>query len=164
MSDKFILDASAGFRMMWFDKAQPNTVYLDQRPECNPDVVGDFRNLEQFKNDTFTLIVWDPPHEVRRPSDPNCSFVHDFGCLNPETWASDISKGARECFRVLKPRGVLIFKWNTRIIKVESILSLFPQKPLFGQVTKGEAGSRKHASKTYWFCFMKLSVSEGEQP
>jgi len=163
MSEKFILDASAGYRMMWFDKQQPNTIYLDNRPECNPDVVGDFRDLKEFENDTFTLIVWDPPHEIRKKaSDPNSKFIRDFGFLKPETWASDISKGARECFRVLKPMGVLIFKWNARCVKVSSILSLFPQKPLFGQITKGDEGSRKHASKTYWFCFMKISKDGSE--
>lgn len=46
--DKFILDATAGFRMMWFNKHHPNAIYLDQRPECEPDIVGDFRDLKQF--------------------------------------------------------------------------------------------------------------------
>jgi hypothetical protein len=155
MTDKFILDVTAGYRMMWFDKQQPNTIYLDQRPECNPDIVGDFRNLKEFPDNHFQLIVWDPPHEIRcKASNPNCSFVHDFGFLVPETWQSDIRKGASECWRVLKYKGVLIFKWNDRNVKVDRVLKLFPIEPLFGQITKGAKG--KTRSKTYWFCFMKL--------
>jgi hypothetical protein len=60
--DKFILDATAGFRMMWLNKKHPNTIYLDQRPECEPDIVGDFRDLKQFPDESFRLIVFDPQH------------------------------------------------------------------------------------------------------
>jgi len=30
---KFILDATAGFRMMWFDKNHPYTVFMDKRTD-----------------------------------------------------------------------------------------------------------------------------------
>ena len=63
--EKFILDATAGFRMMWFDKKHPNCIYLDQRPECEPDIVGDFKNLSQFPNGMFKLIIFDPPFWIR---------------------------------------------------------------------------------------------------
>ena len=43
--------------------------------------------------------------------------------------------------RVLKPGGVLIFKWNEDQIKVPQILALTPNKPLFGHPT-GRHGKR----------------------
>ena len=53
-----------------------------------------------------------------------------------------------EYFRVLKPGGVLIFKWNEDKIKVPQILALTPHQPLFGHPT-GRHG------RTHWFTFMK---------
>lgn len=50
MIDKFILDATAGFRQMWFNKQHPNTVYLDQRPECEPDQIKTFRAATRRHN------------------------------------------------------------------------------------------------------------------
>ena len=70
-----ILDACCGSKMFWFDKENPNVTYMDIRRysdilcdgrklEVNPDVIGDFRNM-QFSNDEFDLVVFDPPHLVK---------------------------------------------------------------------------------------------------
>lgn len=155
--EKFILDATCGRRMMWRNKRHPNTVYLDERKEVNPDIIGDFRDLSQFKDECFNLIVFDPPHEIRnKPSNPKASFIRDFGFLKPETWHSDIKKGFEECWRVLKPMGVLIFKWNTLRKQLCEIEPLFPTKPLFQQITKGNKTGRKDDTQTCWYCFMKI--------
>ena len=157
MEDKFILDATASYRRMWENKQHPNAIYLDEREEVNPDVVGDFRNLEQFKDESFYLVIFDPPHDIRnKPSDPNCRFNKDFGFLKPETWHSDVKQGLAECWRVLKPMGVLLFKWNTLCKKAKEVTPLFPTKPLIKQITKGNMTSRKDESQTLWFTFMKL--------
>ena len=66
MTEKFILDATAGFRMMWFNKHHPNVTYLDQKPECEPDIIGDFRNLKDFADNSQRLIVFDPPPFVSK--------------------------------------------------------------------------------------------------
>ena len=53
---KKILDACCGSRMCWFDKDNPDTVFMDcrseehtlcdgRRLEIRPDVVGDFRKM-----------------------------------------------------------------------------------------------------------------------
>ena len=52
------------------------------------------------------------------------------------------------CFRVLKPEGVLVFKWNETQVKVREVLALTPHQPLFGQVS-GRTGM------THWLVFMK---------
>lgn len=61
--------------MFYFDKTNPNVTFMDIRRysdilcdgrklEVNPDVIGDFRNM-QFSNDEFDLVVFDPPHLIK---------------------------------------------------------------------------------------------------
>lgn len=57
-------------------------------------------------------------------------------------------KGFAECFRVLRPNGTLVFKWNEDEVSVKEILSLTPQKPLYG------SRYGKHF-KSHWIVFQK---------
>lgn len=61
--------------MFYFDKHNPDVVFMDNRKftdtlcdgrafEVKPDVVADFRNIP-FKDDTFNLVVFDPPHLIK---------------------------------------------------------------------------------------------------
>ncbi len=163
-TEKFILDATAGFRMMWFDKKHPNCIYLDQRPECEPDIVGDFRYLKQFADETFRLIVFDPPHIIESAQTAS-NIIRDFGCLKRETWPALIRDGAREMWRVLKPYGILLFKWSNQYIPSHELIALFPTKPLIYQVSANKdrnskkkfgARNRIKSVQTLWFCFMKI--------
>ena len=154
--EKFILDATAGFRMMWFNKKHPNCIYLDQRPECEPDIVGDFRDLKQFKDETFRLIVFDPPHSIRTPLSAKSHIHRDYGWLIPETWQSDLKEGFTECWRVLKAYGILIFKWSESDKPFKEVISLFLIKPLFLQKSAGATSRSCKPSGTFWFCFMKI--------
>ena len=61
----------------------------------------------------------------------------------------DVAAGFRECMRVLKPDGVLIFKWADTSIPVAKITKVFGVQPLFGH----RSGVK---SNTHWMCFMKL--------
>lgn len=106
-----------------------------------PDVLGDFRCLD-FKDDTFHLIVFDPPH-IKRNADSD--ITKRFGKLS-EDWENDLRKGFSECFRVLKKNGVLIFKWSETQYKLDRILALTDAKPLFGHQT---------SKTTHWMTFMK---------
>ena len=63
-------------------------------------------------------------------------------------WRDDMRAGFAECFRVLKPHGTLVFKWNETQIKVKEVLACTPHKPLYGQVS-GRRGM------THWLVFMK---------
>ena len=63
-------------------------------------------------------------------------------------WRDDLRAGFSECFRVLRPSGVLVFKWNETQVKVREVLALAPHQPLFGQVS-GRTGM------THWLVFMK---------
>lgn len=131
-TDKLILDACCGPRMMWFDKRNPQAVFMDIRDEehilcdgrsleVHPDVIGDFRSIP-FEDATFRLVVFDPPHLVRLGD--NSYMAHKYGKLL-STWETDLKQGFDECMRVLKPEGVLIFKWCEEQIPVSRIIEIF---------------------------------------
>lgn len=150
-----VLDPCCGSRMMWFNKNDPRALFGDIRTEAHtlcdgraleitPDMHMDFRSLP-FEDGTFQLVVFDPPHLKRLGQDS--WMAAKYGVLLP-TWKEDITQGFTECFRVLKPNGVLIFKWNEYQIPLTEILTLTPEEPLFGH-TSGKAG------KTHWITFIK---------
>lgn len=154
-TDKKILDACCGSRMFWFDKQNPNVLYQDVRSEehilCDgrklevkPDVVADFRDMP-YADGSFKLVVFDPPHLAK--AGENSWLAKKYGILSPN-WKEDLAKGFKECFRVLEPDGVLVFKWNEDQIKVSQIITLSPIAPLFGHTT-GRHG------KTHWITFIK---------
>ncbi|EKP55354.1 hypothetical protein ACINNAV2_3011 [Acinetobacter baumannii Naval-2] len=104
-----------------------------------------------FKDETFHAVVFDPPHLVR--AGDKSWLALKYGKLG-ENWKDDLAKGFSECFRVLKPNGMLIFKWNETQIKVSEILALTDQKPLFGH----PSGKR---ANTHWIGFMKIGDAKG---
>lgn len=70
-----------------------------------------------------------------------------YGTLKGD-WQTMLREGFAECFRVLRPEGVLIFKWCEDEIPVSRILALTPERPLFGH----RSGKQQ---KTHWVTFMK---------
>lgn len=161
---KKILDACCGGKMFWFDKSNPNVVFVDNRVmdkqiiwkskdgkeereyEVKPDIVADFQNLP-FPDNSFFHVVFDPPHLTR--AGETSWLAKKYGRLD-ENWREVIAKGFRECMRVLKPNGTLVFKWNETDIKVSEIIKLCEQQPLYGHIS-GKGG------KTHWLVFMKLT-------
>jgi len=167
MKDKFILDACCGGRMFWFDKNQKNTIFIDKRtfgPEvighgihqrvrkCLPDKIMDFRNLD-LPDSYFNLVVFDPPHLFLGE---NSHTAKVYGSLDRKTWKEDLRKGFSECFRVLKEKGVLVFKWNEFNVPLKDVVALSEYRPLFGH----KSGK---AQKTHWLCFMKLPQLGGKK-
>ena len=147
-----VLDASCGSRMFWYDKGNPYGLFMDNRMEehtlCDgrkleitPDVIADFRHMP-FMDNTFFHVVFDPPHLIRAGAES--WLAKKYGKLG-ENWQEDIRQGFAECFRVLRPYGTLVFKWNEEQIKLAEILKLTPYKPLYGN----------RRSKTHWIVFMK---------
>jgi len=138
--------------MIWFDKQNPDTVYMDNRQlttilcdgrilNIKPDIVADFRDMP-FPDNTFYLVIFDPPH-LRYAGDESW-LAKKYGVLS-DNWQEDIRRGFKECMRVLKPNGVLIFKWNEEQVKLSEVLKAIDYKPLFGN----------RRSKTHWLVFMK---------
>lgn len=104
----------------------------------------DFRAMP-FEDNSFHLVVFDPPHLEKLGS--KSWMAKKYGRLSPG-WENTIKEGFDECMRVLKPDGVLIFKWNENQIKVNRIIQVIGVKPLFGHP------SGKHG-QTIWMTFMK---------
>ncbi|ECC3382390.1 class I SAM-dependent methyltransferase [Salmonella enterica] len=155
-SQATILDMCCGSRMFWLDKNDSRALFSDIRAEehtlCDgrrlvirPDLIADFRALP-FADASFPVVVFDPPH-LERVGD-NAWMGKKYGRLNKDTWRSDLQAGFKEAFRVLRPQGVLIFKWNETQIPVSQILALTDVKPIIGQRTG-------KSDKTHWIIFVK---------
>lgn len=153
--NKTVLDPCCGSRMMFFDKEDERCVFGDKRQEktilcdgrqliVDPDILMDFTNMP-FADNTFYLVVFDPPHLIR--AGEKSWLAKKYGKLDQD-WQDDLRQGFKECFRVLKPNGTLIFKWNETQIKVKDILALTHHKPLFGHPTRRNGC-------THWFVFIK---------
>ena len=152
-----VLDVCCGPKGMWFDKKDSRALYMDKRRETHidtypcgtktniidPCVVGDFSKMD-FPDNTFRLVVFDPPH-IEQTGESQ--ITKKYGVLQGD-WRGMLRTGFSECFRVLQPEGVLIFKWNECRFPVRDILSLTDAKPLFGH----KSGKKM---QTHWVVFMK---------
>ena len=155
--DKKVLDVCCGPKGMWFDKNDNRVLYLDNRSETHenyyksgykkleikPDMVGDFTDIKQPDN-SFWHIVFDPPHIKRNKLG---EITKRYGRLE-DGWQDMIRNGFKECFRVLKPNGTLIFKWCEVQFPIKEILKLTDKKPLYGH----KSGKKM---QTHWVCFIK---------
>ncbi len=159
--NKPVLDPCCGSRMFWFNRTNDRAVFGDVREESHqlkdrsskggsrkliiaPDQLMDFRALP-FPDEKFHLVVFDPPHLVNNGR--SGWLAKKYGKLGDD-WREDIRAGFEECFRVLKPFGTLIFKWNEHEIRVSEILQLTDAEPLFGN----RCGK---TAKSHWIVFMK---------
>lgn len=170
-----ILDATCGSRRIWFQKNEPHTTYCDIRKErfegdfgnhlCKngekshrtltiaPDIQCSFTDLP-FEDEQFNLVVFDPPHVENLKE--GAWIRKTYGSLDGN-WKPIIRQGFSECMRVLKPGGVLVFKWSEVKISTREILDVIQAEPLFGH----RSGKKMN---THWMCFMKFSdVQNGER-
>lgn len=165
-STPLVLDPCCGSRMFWFDRHDDRALFGDIRCETHtlkdrsskggsrqliiePDILMDFRALP-FPDNQFHLVVFDPPHLIRNGK--SGWLAKKYGKLGAD-WRDDIRAGFAECFRVLRPSGTLIFKWNEHEVRVSEILNLTDERPLFGNRSGRTA-------KTHWIVFMKPEVSK----
>lgn len=175
-----ILDVACGGKMFYFDKEDSRVTFMDIREEqmtlCDgrdfevaPDIVADFTKIP-FPDASFKMVVFDPPHLLYSTGKSKMACL--YGSLNERSaptgyqhikygalysdWRDMLRKGFAECFRVLKPGGFLIFKWNETDVKVREVLALTKEKPVFGH----RSGK---ASKTHWICFAKEDEVGGKK-
>jgi hypothetical protein len=162
--EKRILDVCCGGRMFWFDKKNPDALFLDNRKmerqliwkskidkeeawfEVLPDKIMDFRSLK-LPDNSFSLVVFDPPHIIEGDCKQGWQRKK-YGALSPKSWKEDLTKGFSECFRVLKENVILIFKLNEVDKRISEIIKLSSIKPLFGH----KSGKQQN---THWLCFIK---------
>jgi SAM-dependent methyltransferase len=154
-----ILDACCGGRMWWWDKNHPLAIYMDvreaprgtreNRPNwcVEPDITADFRAIP-FDDDTFRLVLFDPPHIIRNELLGNIG--KQYGALPRTTEQDTLRQGLTECWRVLAPGGTLIFKWSGEPARVRPH---FPAVPIVG--TRAAVRRAGGALPTSWFVFYK---------
>lgn len=142
---------------MWFDKHNPNVLYVDKRRlpetrlcdnrrfEVDPDMIADFTNLP-FPDRAFKLVVFDPPHLIRVNDDAYMKIKFE---RLPDDWETVLHDGFHECMRVLDDYGTLIFKWSEIQIPTRDVIKAVGVKPLFGHIS----GKK---SNTHWMTFMKI--------
>ena len=156
-----ILDPASSMRAFYFNKQDERVVFGDIREDeshllCNgqtitikPDEVMDFRSIP-YPDASFQCVVFDPPHMLRLSE--KSWMRKKYGVLDSQTWREDITQGFKECFRVLKPNGTLIFKWNEVSISTKEILTLTDHVPVLGHPSGKRMG-------THWVLFIKPSES-----
>ena len=159
ISNKPILDACCGGRMFWFNKSNPNVLYVDKREvteqringgifKVTPDILCDFRFLP-FSDKSFKHVVFDPPHMLYAGRGGNMELHYT---KLPKDWKPLIKGGFDECWRVLDDYGTLIFKWSEIDIQLKKILEVIEREPLYGHRT-GASG------RTIWLSFVKIPCS-----
>jgi len=166
-----ILDATCGGRSIWLpeQESRDDTLFIDKRElaageadsqqnvgySIEPDEVQDFRDLP-FADESFDLVVFDPPHAVRGDGMEQLkgAVTRKYGALHAETWQADLKAGFGELWRVLEPKGTLIFKFSDVSRPFSDVLELAPEPPLFGTRTR-----QTENHETRWFVFRKSEVS-----
>jgi ubiquinone/menaquinone biosynthesis C-methylase UbiE len=160
-----VLDATTGGKHIWHGKQKDadRVVFLDRRTleresitqqpnwDIVPDVQADVRKLP-FRDATFDLVCFDPPHRVTDDGMELLSGIIEtkYGALRAEHWQSDILAGFRECWRVLCMGGTLTMKWNDATRSNADVLAELPETPLYGTNTE------KTDTTTSWWVFHKL--------
>lgn len=109
-----ILDATINKGRFWEGSRRPVTG-LDIDPAHKPDYVGDNRDMP-FEDQSFDVVVYDPPHVPNQGKDKSKDFNTRFGLVlkssNDEgyNFSRLYPPFVKEAFRVLKPEGLLFCK------------------------------------------------------
>ena len=165
-----ILDATCGFRALWYQKNHPFVTYMDKRKgkfvsyispkdkryyDINPDVVATWDNMP-FEDETFDMVLFDPPHIIKKPGKPSRLEI-EYTILNKDTWRKDLEIAFRELFRVLKSEGFLVFKWCESNAKIMDVIKLSPYQPLFSNKS---LTNNPNGKDTYMVIFLKFRLEK----
>lgn len=166
-----ILDATCGYRGIWYQKNHPLVTWMDARKgkfisyqnpkdkriyRVNPDVVSEWKDAP-FEKETFDMIVFDPPHLVRKRETKESRMMIQYGYLYEKNYKQVLKEGIKKLFDVLKQEGVFIFKWDETDKSINEILPLFPFKPLFSNKTINHNPKKKDS---YMVVFLKYDVNK----
>ena len=166
-----ILEATASRRSIWYQKNHPFVTFMDirsgsfdtktknmkfkssRRFKINPDVVSGWKDAP-FPDNYFDMIIFDPPHIIRKKDKKITSSLEVcYGYFYEDNYKIIIKEGVNKLFQILRPEGVFILKWCEVDKKVDEILKLFPYKPLVGTQTGQN-------NQTHWILFLKYRVEK----
>jgi SAM-dependent methyltransferase len=109
-----ILDATVNAGRFWVGSSRPVTG-MDIDPRHKPDVVGDNTDMP-FKDGSFDVVVYDPPHVPNQGRDNQKDFNTRFGLVVKASakqgynFSHTFPPFCREAYRVLRPEGILLCK------------------------------------------------------
>jgi len=166
-----ILDATCGFKGIWYQKHHPFVTFMDIRKgktgnskgtklknkryfKLNPDIISKWKDAP-FPDNHFDIIIFDPPHLIIDRNKKKSTMMYRYGCLYKDNWKKILREGIKKLFDILKPEGVFILKWCENSVKIDEIIKLCPYPPLFGSNTK----SKGH-TKNFWILFLKYNVNK----
>jgi hypothetical protein len=148
-----ILDLSAGNRAIWIQKELDFVTYLDKRPETNPDIICDTRDIPESAGSGYGLIVFDPPH---LNFGKNSNMSKSYGHHTTQEILEIIAGSAKEAHRVSIEKALMAFKWNDHDIRLDRALELMSPywTPLFGHHMRNRGGSDAK-SQSYWVMLLR---------
>ncbi len=117
-------------------------VEMNEKIEIDPDIQSDWKHIP-FADETFDLVVFDPPHLVR--AGKTSWLAKKYGTIDLMGWPNEFHKAFQEIMRVMKPTGVMVFKWNEDQIPIKEVFKAFGKQPIVGDMR----------SKTKWSVFIK---------
>jgi len=164
-----ILDATAGFRGIWYQKNLPFVTFMDKREgkfnavtpnmklknrrswEIKPDVVSEWKDAP-FPDDYFDMVIFDPPHLIWKNERTPGALDIKYSYLKKDNYKQVLKNAFEQLFRVLKPNGFFVLKWCDANVSVNEILKLCPYKPLYG--SRSGRNDQNH-----WIMFCKYDVN-----
>jgi hypothetical protein len=111
---ELILDATVNKARFWQGSTRP-IIGMDIDSKHAPDVVADHARMP-FANQTFDVVVYDPPHVPNQGEDQQKDFNTRFGLVLKSGVKSGYNFShlfppfLREAYRVLKREGILLCK------------------------------------------------------
>jgi SAM-dependent methyltransferase len=149
-----ILDATAGPRGIWFDKEYPDATYIDVRTEPGVTHPGneaqDCRHT-RFADGEFDLVIFDPPHMA---IGPKAEMAKRYGSFSTAYIRELVADAFREFHRVLRPDGLVAFKWNDHDTPMSKLLpTIHGFDPLVGVRI---AQRLHHQSETSWVLLRRV--------
>jgi len=169
-----ILDATAGNRTMWELKDYPNIIYSDMERKLKnkPTLYADNTTLP-FLDGIFDTIFYDPPHNWGGGDEPNPIYPSEikkwkqkhvpfaftyYGWDKYKTRVGlfrHVYAAQKEFQRVLKPDGLLWFKWNEMRIPLDRILACFSDWLTLLTLRVNDVSHTASEHQTFWICFAK---------
>ena len=111
-----ILDATYNTGRIW-NGSDREVVSMDIDPQYEPDIVADNREMPGVENESYAVVVYDPPHVGPQGRDKSTKrFDVDFGatveCGKEHGWTLSYlyPPFLKQAKRVLKPEGLLLAK------------------------------------------------------
>ena len=116
-----ILDATYNTGRIWNGSSR-TVVSMDIDPQHNPDIVADNREMPTVEDETFSVVVYDPPHVGPQGRDKSTKrFDIDFGatmeCGQQQDWSLSYlyPPFLVQAKRVLEPDGLLLAKITDQV-------------------------------------------------